>query len=32
MLTIAILPLAFLACIFFTIACTIDKYVSENHA
>lgn len=31
MLTIAILPFAFIACAIFTIASAIDKYVNENH-
>ena len=31
MLTIAILPLAIIACVFFTIASAIGKYVNENH-
>ncbi len=31
MLTILILPFAFVACVFFTIASAIDTYVNENH-
>jgi len=32
MLTILILPFATVACLFATIAFTIDKYVTENHS
>jgi hypothetical protein len=32
MLSILILPMAITACVFFTIASAIDKYVNENHS
>ncbi len=32
MLTLFILPFAFMACGFFTIACTIEKYVRQKHS
>ena len=32
MATVLILPIAFVVCGFFSIACTIDKYVRENHS
>ncbi len=32
MLTILIIPFAFFACGFLTIACTIDKYTRQNHS
>ena len=31
LLVISIIPFAFIACMFFTIACTIAQYVNENH-
>jgi hypothetical protein len=30
--TLLILPLAFITCLFFTIALKIDDYVKENHS
>jgi hypothetical protein len=30
--TLLILPLAIMACLFFTIALKIDDYVKENHS